>query len=76
MLIHIEELHSFLRKSLKISLERAMIVDFNVSSLSLKLSMNLSVVRETTFWIIRVEWNMILLVIWASEKNSGTGELC
>lgn len=66
MLIHIEEFHSFLRKSLKISLERAMIVDFNVSSLSLKLSMDLSVVRETIFCIIRVEWNMILLVILAS----------
>lgn len=66
MLIHIEEFHSFLRKSLKISLERAMIVDFNVSSLSLKLSMDLSVIRETIFCIIRVEWNMILLVILAS----------
>lgn len=66
MLIHIEEFHSFLRKSLKISLERAMIVDFNVSSLSLKLSMDLSVVMETIFCKIRVEWNMILLVILAS----------
>lgn len=49
------------------------IVDFNVSSLLLKLSMDvLSVVRVTTFCIIRVEWNMILLITWACKKNSGT----
>lgn len=36
MLIQIKQLHSFLRKTFKISLERAMIIDFNVSSLWLK----------------------------------------
>lgn len=53
-----------------------MIVDSNVSSLSLKFKCGFIGGQDNYLFgvrvcIIRVEWDMILLVIWASE-NSGT----